>query len=319
VSDQVTVDNGGLTDFSVSTDDAGASGHVQRVKLAYSADGSATHVPADADGLLVNLGANNDVTITGTVTVGSITAGSNAIGKLAANDGVDIGDVSVNLITPGTADANLGKAEDGVHVSGSTGVMVLAIRSDAVGASSGTSGDYEPLHTDSEGKLRTNARITAPDGSEVQFSLPLPASVSPTMDAATYTAGDSLQDAAFSIADATTGAGRTCHLIGLRIIDKDDQGIDLDLYFFRTTIATTPAAQDPFTLDDTDSVKCVGFIDTDTDGVWKDLGGSRIWQMTRSPIPMLTTATTLYMLAKTQGTPTYTAGGLIFEPTLARD
>lgn len=68
MADQVTVDNGSLTDYSVSTDDAGASGQVQRVKLAYSADGSATHVPADADGLLVNLGANNDVTITGTVT-----------------------------------------------------------------------------------------------------------------------------------------------------------------------------------------------------------------------------------------------------------
>jgi len=51
----------------ISTDEA-ASGHIQRVKLAYSADGVDTHVGADADGLLVNLGANNDVTVTGTVT-----------------------------------------------------------------------------------------------------------------------------------------------------------------------------------------------------------------------------------------------------------
>jgi len=50
----------------VSTDEA-ASGHVQRMKLAYSADGADTHVTADGDGLLVNLGANNDVTVTGTV------------------------------------------------------------------------------------------------------------------------------------------------------------------------------------------------------------------------------------------------------------
>ena len=53
----------------ISTDDAGASGHVQRVKLAYSADGVATHATVDADGVLVNLGANNDVTVTGTVAV----------------------------------------------------------------------------------------------------------------------------------------------------------------------------------------------------------------------------------------------------------
>lgn len=56
----------------VSTDDAGADGQVQRMKLAYSADGVATHVPADADGLLVNLGANNDVVVSdggGSITV----------------------------------------------------------------------------------------------------------------------------------------------------------------------------------------------------------------------------------------------------------
>lgn len=34
------------------------------VKLAYSADGDATHVPAGAGGLLVDLGSNNDVTVT---------------------------------------------------------------------------------------------------------------------------------------------------------------------------------------------------------------------------------------------------------------
>lgn len=45
------------------------------------------------DGLLVNLGTNNDV---------SLNAGTNAIGKLAANSGVDIGDVDVTSISAGT-------------------------------------------------------------------------------------------------------------------------------------------------------------------------------------------------------------------------
>jgi hypothetical protein len=67
MADNVTVDNGALADYQVSTDEA-ASGHVSRVKLAYSANGSDTHVQADADGVLVNLGANNDVTVTGAVT-----------------------------------------------------------------------------------------------------------------------------------------------------------------------------------------------------------------------------------------------------------
>jgi hypothetical protein len=54
----------------ISTDDAGAEGHVQKIKLTEGTDGSAVALPADAtNGLLVNLGANNDVTVTGTVTV----------------------------------------------------------------------------------------------------------------------------------------------------------------------------------------------------------------------------------------------------------
>lgn len=89
-----------------------------------------------ADGVTVNLGANNDVTVTGTVTanlgatdtanlaavktavetidnaiagtemqvdvVASLPAGTNAIGKLAANSGVDIGDVDVTSISAGS-------------------------------------------------------------------------------------------------------------------------------------------------------------------------------------------------------------------------
>ena len=47
MGDNVTVDNGGLSDFVVSSDEA-TSGQVQRFKLAYSADGADTHVTADS-------------------------------------------------------------------------------------------------------------------------------------------------------------------------------------------------------------------------------------------------------------------------------
>lgn len=54
----------------VATDDCGGAGQAQLFKLAVSANGDATPVPATAaDGMLVNLGANNDVTVTGTVAV----------------------------------------------------------------------------------------------------------------------------------------------------------------------------------------------------------------------------------------------------------
>lgn len=51
----------------------------------------------------------------------------------------------------------LGKAEDTAHASGDVGVQALAVRRDSAAASSGASGDYEPLQTDATGRLRTLA------------------------------------------------------------------------------------------------------------------------------------------------------------------
>ena len=49
MADQVPITPG--AGVSISTDDAGANGQVQRIKLTYSADGDATHIGADANGL----------------------------------------------------------------------------------------------------------------------------------------------------------------------------------------------------------------------------------------------------------------------------
>ena len=85
--------------------------------------------------------------------VAALPAGTNGIGKLTANSGVDIGDVDVTSVIPGVAATNLGKAEDAAHTSGDTGVYVLAVRDDALAAHSGTDGDYESLHTNAVGAL----------------------------------------------------------------------------------------------------------------------------------------------------------------------
>ena len=61
MADGVAITAGSGT--TILTDDTGASGHAQVVKLGISTDGSATLIPADGtNGMLVNLGANNDVT-----------------------------------------------------------------------------------------------------------------------------------------------------------------------------------------------------------------------------------------------------------------
>ena len=88
----------------------------------------------------------------------------------------NIGDVDILSLVPGVAAADLGKAEDAVHGSGDTGVMMLAVRDDTpVGLAA--DGDYIPLTTDSVGRLHVtdpNAGAGSPTG--------------PTTDAATSAA-----------------------------------------------------------------------------------------------------------------------------------
>lgn len=86
----------------------------------------------------------------------ALPAGTNAIGKLAANSGVDIGDVDVTSVVPGTGATNLGKAEDAAHASGDVGVEMLAVRVDTPNvALAGTDADYTPVAVSSTGALRT--------------------------------------------------------------------------------------------------------------------------------------------------------------------
>lgn len=106
-------------------------------------------------------------TITTVSTVTSVTAianalpaGTNAIGKLAANSGVDIGDVdvtTVGTITPGTAATSLGKAEDARHTSGDVGVFALGVRNDTLADATNATADYSQISTDLKGRVVTTS------------------------------------------------------------------------------------------------------------------------------------------------------------------
>ena len=85
--------------------------------------------------------------------VAALPAGTNAIGKLAANSGVDIGDVDVTSIIPGTGATNLGKAIDTATGATDTGVLALATRDDALSALTPIEGDNVQLRTDANGAL----------------------------------------------------------------------------------------------------------------------------------------------------------------------
>jgi predicted SPOUT superfamily RNA methylase MTH1 len=168
-----------------------------------------------ADGQLVNLGANNDVTVTGTVSIsGTVTVDTElpAASALADNDPnpttsrvganlliwdgtnwdrapgnstvglvvdlgnnndvtvsgtVDVGSVLASIV-PGTSSNHLGKAEDAGHVHGDTGVMALAVSNEA-NVARAADGDYIPIATDTEGNVRLvgNRDHDAVDAGEV--------------------------------------------------------------------------------------------------------------------------------------------------------
>lgn len=119
---------GAGTQYTEGDTDASITGNALMLEGAantlVAAPGTAT------DGLLVNLGTNNDV---------SLNAGTNAIGKLAANSGVDIGDVDVTSIAAG--DNNIGNVDivtvpadpfganaDAAATAGSTGSIQAKLR-----------------------------------------------------------------------------------------------------------------------------------------------------------------------------------------------
>ena len=94
----------------------------------------------------------------GTVILG---AGTAAIGKLVANDGVDIGDVDVTSIVPGTGATNLGKAIQSAQGTTDTGVPALVVRNDTLADLSGADGDYAPLQVNASGALYTAIHSSA--------------------------------------------------------------------------------------------------------------------------------------------------------------
>ena len=175
--DNITLDSGSGGE-TLATDLISGVQH-QRVKVQHGADGSATDVSA-ASPMPTRLGDGTDQIVVSAagallVDIGSaIPAGTNAIGKLAANSGVDIGDVDVTSIIPGSGATNLGKAEDAIHASGDVGVMMLGVRRAADTPTSGSDGDYEPLKLSADGHLKCEIFTGGDTFAISAASLPLP-------------------------------------------------------------------------------------------------------------------------------------------------
>ena len=124
----------------------------QPVSYATTGSGTATgalrvELPTNGTGVIATVGAVTAIT-------NALPAGSNAIGKLAANSGVDIGDVdvtTVGTITPGTGATSLGKAIDSAIGATDTGVAALAVRDDVLTTLTPADSDYTHMRVNSRG------------------------------------------------------------------------------------------------------------------------------------------------------------------------
>ena len=173
--------------------------------------------------------------------IAALPAGTNAIGKLAANTGVDIGDVDVLSIVPGTGATNLGKAIDAVAGATDTGMAPLAIRDDALSALTPIEGDYVPLRAGSTGALWVDVAslpalpagannigdvdiVSLPNEGQQTMANSISVAVASDQSAiATTPAGNVAHDAADSGNPVKTGAKATTSLAGLTLVANADR------------------------------------------------------------------------------------------------
>lgn len=161
----VRVSAGGIS--GIAEDAASAGGEEGVMVLAVRRDTAAVGSGTDGDFSTLNVNASGrlytDANVSQmngvAVTMGNGASGTGVQRVTIANDSTGILAAVTNVatigtsVTPGTAATNLGKAEDAAHTSGDVGVMMLSVRQNTAAALSGADADYQPLITDTNGRL----------------------------------------------------------------------------------------------------------------------------------------------------------------------
>lgn len=129
-------------------------------------------------------------------------------------------------------------------------------------------------------------------------------SVTPTLDTNAYGTGEVLFETT-AIADAVRASGLGATLMGVTLIDKDDEGVAITLYFFDSDVALGPLNDNP-NIADADAANCIGIVDIGT-GDYDDLGGAKVAHVRGIALPMIpASGTSLYVAGVVTGTPTFT-------------
>lgn len=138
-------------------------------------------------------------------------------------------------------------------------------------------------------------------------------SVSPTISTSAYTAKDCV-GGAMTISNPVRLTGGTCVLESIAIVDKDSEEAIFDFHFF----SDAPTATDNAVFDPTDTqlvdhylgtVYGVGNTDVDPQAVYSTLNDNSVCSKRNIGLVLAAaaTASSIYCVVVTQGTPTYTS------------
>lgn len=113
------------------------------------------------NGVLVNLGTNNDVMIYGSDDGGTTPRLIKTDAGGAIQVDIEVAEVAVTSVIPGVGATNLGKAEDAAHSTGDVGVMALGVYNESNTQLASDDGDYIPIALDRYGQtLNVNAAVS---------------------------------------------------------------------------------------------------------------------------------------------------------------
>ena len=170
-------------------------------------DGDYSTLNVDADGrLYVNVhDGGNAITVDGTVAA------------------TQSGTWNIGTVTPGTGATNLGKAEDAAHTTGDVGVMGLTVRQDSAAALGGTDGDYQPLITDSSGRLHVTVGNTVTVGSHAVTNA---GTFAVQVDGAALTALQLIDDPVFADDAAFTPGTSKVFAVGFQADETATDSVD---------------------------------------------------------------------------------------------
>ncbi len=106
--------------------------------------------------------------------------------------------------------------------------------------------------------------------------------------------------------DVGREAGKHVQLQRLLLLDKDDEGMAMDIAFFDRSV-TLALPGDAWNVSDADMAYCIGYVSIGSSD-WVDLGGNRVAAVNNLNLSMLpSSGTTVYAAIRSRGTSTFTA------------